>query len=102
MEQYQRAGCGALPLHFFPVRDYRKEVCCPLQIMNRSRCLWQIHIENWVFNDPRPVLFDTLEEAQAHAFKYMDTLRAREAAEAEKIKEKLRNYAHVQTITREK
>ena len=58
-----------------------------------------LHLENWKFNDPRPLLFDTLEEAQQHAFKYMDALRDREAAELIKIKEGLRAYAYVQTIT---
>jgi len=89
--------------------EYGDYKCCYLTVRKTKEGKYRpcvngcnnIHIENWVFNDPRPVLFDTLEEAQAHAFKYMDTLRAREAAEAEKIKEKLKNYAHLQTITRE-
>lgn len=60
-----------------------------------------IHIDNWVFNDPRPVLFDTLKEAQDHAFKYMDVLRAKEAQENKQIQQQLKIYlnAYVQTAS---
>ena len=60
-----------------------------------------IHIENWTFNDPVPVLFDTLEEAQRHAFKYMDNLRAKEGQENKLKQEQLKIYlnAYVQTAS---
>lgn len=54
-----------------------------------------LHLENWKYNDPRPLLFETLKEAQDHTFKYMDNLRAQEAVEAEKIREGLKIYSQL-------
>ncbi len=37
-----------------------------------------LHLDRWRFNDPRPLILATLEEAQSHCMKYMDQLRADE------------------------
>lgn len=46
-----------------------------------------VRIENWDFLNNDSMFFDTLEEAQNHLFKYVDNIRAREAAEFEKIQQ---------------
>lgn len=55
-----------------------------------------IRIDNWSFNNNTPLLFDTLEEAQQHCFKYMDNVRAREKEQAQNnaayLKEFLARY----------
>ena len=50
-----------------------------------------IKIENWSYTDTEPLLFDTLEEAQNHAMRYMDAMRAREAEEFKKQDEYRKN-----------
>jgi hypothetical protein len=39
-----------------------------------------VRIDNWSFHNNEPLLFDRLEDAQQHLFKYMDHVRAEEAA----------------------
>lgn len=46
-----------------------------------------VRIENWDFLNNDYMYFDTLEEAQNHLFKYVDNIRAQEAANFEKIAE---------------
>ena len=89
--------------------EYGDYKCCMLSVRKTKEGKYKpcvngcnnIHLENWVFNDPRPVLFDTLKEAQDHAFKYMDKLRARENEEYKQNKENLKIYlnAYVQTAS---
>ena len=89
--------------------EYGDYKCCYISIRKTEEGKFKpcvngcnnIHIENWKFNDPRPVLFDTLEQAQNHAFKYMDNLRAREAEQAKQTQEHLKIYlnAYVQTAS---
>lgn len=75
--------------------EYGDYKCCYLSIRKTEDGKYKpcvngsnnIQIENWKFNDPKPVLLDTLKEAQDYLFKYMDGVRAREAKEYEQIRE---------------
>jgi hypothetical protein len=89
--------------------EYGDYKCCLLSVRKTKDGKYRpcvngcnnLHLENWVFNDPRPVHFDTLKEAQNHAFKYMDNLRAREAREFKLKQDELKIYlnAYVQTTS---
>lgn len=96
--------------HKHPTADhweYGNYKCCYLSVRKTEDGKYRpsvngsnnIRIENWVFNDPVPLEFDTLEEAQNHAFKYLDALRAKEAAEFEKVREGLKIYVNLQTTS---
>ena len=88
--------------------EYGDYKCCLLSVRKTKEGKYKpcvngcnnIHLENWVFNDPRPVLFDTLKEAQNHAFKYMDNLRAREEEQYKQNKENLKNIVTGKQIGR--
>ena len=43
-----------------------------------------IKIDNWKFNDPDILKFDTLEDAKNHAMRYMDDIREKEKEEAKR------------------
>lgn len=43
-----------------------------------------VKIEDWKFNDPDILKFDTVEDAQKHLMAYMDNLRQKEAEEAQR------------------
>lgn len=89
--------------------EYGDYKCCRLSVRKTEEGKYRpcvngcnnLHLENWTFNDPRPVHFDTLKEAQDHAFKYMDALRTREAEEFKLKHEQLKIYlnAYVQTTS---
>lgn len=89
--------------------EYGNYKCCYLSIRKTEEGKYKpcvngcnnVRIDNWTFNDPNPLLFDTLESAQEHLFKYMDNLRAREAEQAKQNKEFLKIYlnAYVQTAS---
>jgi hypothetical protein len=84
--------------------DYK---CCLLTVIKTEEGKYKplvngsnnIQIENWRYNHPETIIFNTLEEAKNYTFKYMDAMRAREDAEFKKISESLKNYAHVPTTT---
>lgn len=87
--------------------EYGDYKCCYLTVRKTKEGKYKpcvngcnnLHLDNWVYNDPRSLLFDTLKEAQDHAFKYMDVMREKERLEAESIREGLKIYAHLQTTS---